>query len=574
MLTIKCGGEPKSSFNDDTYDIQENNSFQPLNNYENSFNLSYSLGIHRLRSQFYGRGQKSINLDASFSPLRDFREHCNLERITSIRNLTPKTKYCRNQTLANKASHKFLDIKNPSIVKCLSLAYNKQINNTFGSALCEQDKQLLEGLENSIYENRKSNLLSKPNNFRNLIQKSTELFSQKEIKTKPKVTYIHSFTPFAGFSAFTYKNQNDKVLDKIDIAINKKINNNTVSCLSLGKNNVKQHQLEHISLYTNFFGIFQGILSSNGANYFKKKFRVLLFQKENLITDTVSALFETYKEVNTSFKSSYKNGIIDDVHSCILFTFNEKAYLLTKGHFKCLISLKNGSEVYSLVKKKTSHNLSRREFLQMMGDCPDTPQTKSSNKWQILNTPKQAKKSIKNINNDSPEISEMSMPNETDFLLILNENISNHLTYKECMITIYKTIFECQCKDESYKQMLEMVVSNLCIEAVKNGANGSLSVIFLPQENFKSMYEKGVLVTTQETLQNIMALPSVIYNTIYPELKIYEESDGNHTRNCSSTSDEFELTSGGSWTSMDDTESSSQIKKHKKKGFLCCGLFT
>ena len=117
MLTIKCGGETKSSFNDDTSEIQVNNSFQPLNNYENSFNLSYSLELHRLRSQFYGPGQKSINPDASFSPLRDFREHCNFERITSIRNLTPKTKYYRHQTLANKASHKISDNTNQNIVK-------------------------------------------------------------------------------------------------------------------------------------------------------------------------------------------------------------------------------------------------------------------------------------------------------------------------------------------------------------------------------------------------------------------------------------------------------------------------
>ena len=168
MLITQCNNEPTSSFNDETYDIPVNNSFQPLNNYENSFDLSCSVELQRLRSHVYGCEQKSVNPDLSFSPLRDFK-HCNLERITSIRNLTPKNKYCRNKTLAHKNSHKFSENPNvnQSLVKCLSLVYNEQNHNAFGSALCEQDKQFLEGLESSVYENKKSN-------FRNLLQKSTE----------------------------------------------------------------------------------------------------------------------------------------------------------------------------------------------------------------------------------------------------------------------------------------------------------------------------------------------------------------------------------------------------------------
>ena len=560
--------EPSSSFHDDIYGYQRIKSFQPFTNdfVDSSMNISNLPEINRIHTLFCVQQQSSsINPNVSFSPLRYFRDHCLVKQVSQIRNFSPFQPYNRHKTLINtKPIGLSGGVPNGKpFIKSHSYIQHKESGlSKFTSVISDKDKFVFNNNSDKQTKDSFVNNSCNTENLSTLIKVSTELQNKKEIQNKQKVTYIHSFHPFAGFCAFTYKNQNEKTFDKVDIGINKTLSLNKMQSLSPQKNDDKTHHTFH----SHFFGLFQGKTSSNGANYFKEKYRHILFQKPNLITSPITTMFETHREIDSILKSSSKNNSIDNVHSCILFTLDNKMYLLSKGNSKCIISLRNSSAVYSLVKVRTSRNISRKEFLQMLGDhSPSPPKVRKGANLQVQNY---------QYTQDSLEVSEINMNNEIDFLLIMNENISKHLTYKECMIVIYKTIFECQCKDVPYKDMLEMVISNICIEATQNKAKNSLSLLFLPQERLKMLYEKGLIVNTQVILQNIIESPSSNFNSIYPLMKIHEESDGKNTRNCSSASFESYQHSGSSWTSMDETNLSLSLKNQKKKSRFCCGLFS
>ena len=561
--------EPSSSFRDDTYDFQRIRSYQPFTTefVDSTMNISNLPEINRIHTLFCMQQTTSVNPNVSFSPLRYFRNHCLVKQIAQIRNLSPfQQPYNRNKTLINTKPIIGLSgniVSSKPFVKSHSYIQHKESGlSKFTSVISDRDKYVFNNSEKQTKDSFVNNSCN-TENLSTLIKVSTELQNKKEIQTKQKVTYTHSFHPFTGFCAFTYKNQNEKTFDKVDIGINKSIFPNKSQSSSLHKSDDKSHSTFH----SHFFGLFQGKSSSDGANYFKEKYRNILFQKPNLMHAPITAMFETHREIDSILKSSSKNTTIDSVHSCILFTLDNKMYLLSKGNSKCIISLRDSSAVYSLVKVKTSRNMSRREFLQMLGDhTPSPPKARKGTNLQV--------QSYQYLQQDSIEVSEINMNNEIDFLLIMNENLSKHVTYKECMIIVYKTIFECQCRDVPYKDMLETVISNICIEATQNKAKNSLSLLFLPQERLKTLYEKGSIVNTQVILQNIMDSPSSNFNSIYPLMKIHEETDGKNTRNCSSASFESYQQSGGSWTSMDETNLSLSLKNQRKKSRFCCGLFS
>ena len=562
--------ERSSSFHDNTYDYQRIKSFQPFTTefVDSSMNISNIHEINRIHTLFCLQQQSSsINPNLSFSPLRYFREHCLVKQVSQIRNFSPFQPYDRNKTLVNKKPMGLSGgvSNNKPFIKSHSYIQHKE--NEFSkltSVISDKDKYAFNNSEKQTKDSFVNNSCN-TENLSTLIKVSTELQNKKEIQNKQKVTYTQSFHPFAGFCAFIYKNQNEKTFDKVDIGINKVIS--LTKSQTLSSSPKKNDDKTHPTFHSHFFGLFQGKFSSNGANYFKEKYRQTLFQKPNLTTSPITAMFETHREIDSYLKSSLtSNTTIDIVHSCILFTLDNKMYLLSKGNSKCIISLRNSSAVYSLVKVMTSRHMSRREFLQMLGDhSPSPPKVRKGANLQVQNY---------QYSPESVEVSEINMNNEIDFLLIMNDNISKYLTHKECMVIIYKTLFECQCKDVPYKEMLETVISNICIEATQNNAKNSLSLLFLPQERLKLLYEKGVIVNTQVILQNIMDSPSSNFNSIYPLMKIHEESDGKNTKNCSSVSFESYQRSGSSWTSMDETNLSLTLKKQNKKSRFCCGLFS
>ena len=243
-------------------------------------------------------------------------------------------------------------IKNTIITNNKLSSFNENNNHTFisfkGSKIESQtseinsDKNKIISSMYADYLANKSNSENMSENVRNesKIQKLNECFDKNKI-----LQYEFSKGNIAGFSAYTYQNEenNNKNKLSINININKEDNNNKIHII-------------------NFFSLFCGDIRDEDddlAKFLKNNFKDILLEEKEIISNTASAIKNSFlkcetKYINYYLKEKIKKNQISKIQNCsiiIILIIDDIIYVANVGNIISIISSKLSSKIEYLSKE-------------------------------------------------------------------------------------------------------------------------------------------------------------------------------------------------------------------------------
>lgn len=335
---------------------------------------------------------------------------------------------------------------------------------------------------------------------------------KEQIDLMKKCIYEKKFGIFFGFCAMSFKNVQKKNNDKLSILINK----NSIS-----------PQLGKVSLH--YFSVHHGINGDLVSSYLKDNFHKFLFSQRSLSNDTIYTLFSSFEHFDEEI---LKSSITPNCGSTFLslLSLNNQIYISNIGNSKCIISLNNSLEIYSVNKTHTPNNESEMQRLRYYGIVFKKDIKSKGTKFiilpynihttRIIGCPDRNKKAILGY----PEIIHIdTVKNQKiDFFIIVNDTISFFLNNKEIMYLCYTSMKESLEYKVSYGKMLDNIVSQISKEAVNRGAKGNLSVIIVDNGTLTKLHKDNNIKKVKEILTQLQV--SVMdFEDIFENCEIYGE---------------------------------------------------
>ena len=510
-----------------------------------SFALVNPSLIQRKNSPFGDRAFVKINVK-------------NFDNIDYIKQLSNESSTSYNKHLLKSVVYKSNTINSLNNIKCY---YNKETLN-------ESDTSRVNSLRkrkrkfNSVYQKNKtlqykinSNTLafstvqkyidfdSTINRLSSKIGKTLSKHKKQNQTSKNNITtqldmnkkchYRKKFGPFAGFCAFTFKNDQDKINDKVDIYINKKLGND---------NNNK----EQISLH--YFGLHHGIGGDKISKLIKDSFHCYLFNHPELLTNTIKCINHAYDKIELK---AYKQ--VPESHECgssslTAFIAGKKMHIANIGNSKCIISLNHSFEMFNVVNTHSPKNIN--EMLRLQNNGIVFKYNKQRTKYQIFPLGISSSRIVgcfamkgiipyshnkqnitchnilTTINKGGiisvPEITEVNITNDMDFILIVNDIISFYLSNKDIALIIYTVMLESLKNNTSYETMIDVIINTICKESIDKGAKYNLSLIFIPFERFNDLYEGNNIKKVSNILTKLNDNVND-FEALYPKCFIHRE---------------------------------------------------
>ena len=281
----------------------------------------------------------------------------------SIKDIKEKTVYTNINISIDNPNFSIMNIENnnnnnTNIIKNTIITDNKQSshnennNHTFlsfkGSIIESQSSEINSDKNkviSSIYADylaNKSNSENMSENVRNesKIKKLNEYFDKNKI-----LQYEFSKGNIAGFSAYTYQNEenNNKNKLSINININKEDNNNKIHII-------------------NFFSLFCGDIRDEDddlAKFLKNNFKDILLEEKEIISNTAGAIKNSFlkcetKYINYYLKEKIKKNQISKIQNCsiiIILNIDDIIYVANVGNIISIISSKLSSKIEYLSKE-------------------------------------------------------------------------------------------------------------------------------------------------------------------------------------------------------------------------------
>jgi serine/threonine protein phosphatase PrpC len=358
-----------------------------------------------------------------------------------------------------------------------------------------------------------------------------------QLEAMKKCHYTKKFGPFAGFCAFTFKNHKEKINDKVDIFVNK-----IITILSKEHDSLHNNQ-EQISLH--YFGLHHGIGGDKVSKLLKESFHRYLFNNPELLSDTIKCIYKAYDKIEyNAYKKEYDSFECGS-SSLIAFVAGRKVFLANIGNSKCIISLNHSFDLFNLVNSHSPKNTDEMRRLQQHDIS--FKNNKNGKRYKITSLgisssrilgcftvkgiePYSQNKDKTNILSTiskggiiyTPEITEFTLTEDMDFMLIINDTISFYLTNKEIALIIYSVMVESIYNAISYEKMLDSILNTICREAIDKGAKSNLSIIFIPMDSFNQMFEDLNARKITKTLEQLKASVNE-FEALYPKCFIHKE---------------------------------------------------
>ena len=388
---------------------------------------------------------------------------------------------------------------------------DKKNKNIFATQIIKQafnkknENQNHNNFQNQIEQNTNTvNNFSAVNILKSQTKSSVELENiKKQITQTAKCVYAEKFNDFYGFAAFTFKTNEEKYLDKIDIVLNKQIQSQSSA-----------NEICHC------FGMFPYINENDDiSSMLKDRYHKHLLHRKDFSSNTANAILDTFihfdKKIHHYNNSNNNNSNIKTIPVPIflsLVLFNDHIYITNNSSIKCITFNIENMNISTLSKNQFPTIIYKEDFSEKKQQSKSLCHTfsfKSAQSSKIHNS---------NLIN-YPIITELPLNNlhnqdQIDFIVIVNENISNVLSNKEIVLAILSSL---SSNTLSYNRTLETAIDSICIEATKKQAKFPLSVLFLPMKGYYS------IVTGNNTQQNINKIITKLKSTLNNEESLHNQ---------------------------------------------------
>ena len=465
-------------------------------------------------------------LSAHTSEIRNPYKKKRIPKIVQVNNT-----YNNNITIIHQECPKpseFLNLKKESIKKLKkSILKHKAINHTQIKIVKFKPEKLISeyeyngetGTENLTQRSHHSAKSEKHHQMQQTALTISQVVNdvnidelKEQIDLVKKCIYDKKLGIFFGFCAFAFKNAQKKNHDKLSIFINK---------------NIISPQSGKLSL--NYFSVYHGINGESVSSYLKDNFHKFLFSQRSLSTDSIYTLFSAFEHFDEEIlKSSVASKCGSTTLS--LLSLNNQIYISNLGCSKCIISLNNSFEIYSVNNTHTPRNEREMQRLRYY-DVVFKKDIKSKGKkfiilpynihsTRIVGCPERNKNAILGY----PEITHIdTVKNQKiDFFIIVNDTISFFLNNKEIILLCYTSIKESLEYKLSYGKLLDNIVSQISKEAVTRGAKGNLSVIIIDNGTLTKLHKENSIKKVTEIIAQLEA--SVMdFEDLFTQCETFDE---------------------------------------------------
>ena len=341
----------------------------------------------------------------------------------------------------------------------------------------------------------------------------TEKIFTINLKQKKKFYYDKKFAKFRGFTAFAFKNDDKYNYDKLDIFINKEINHthNKNSKLSLA----------------HFMAIHHGINGDDISSIMKTQLREHLFNANNTYIDNpVQALVDAYHNAEMNVYKAVSTNSECNCSSISLFILHNKVYIANTGNAKCVVSCNTNENMpyYNITRINNYSNNTQSSYISFTDLTPknNSPSNHKHSFKPIAVSPYNSSSSNKKTHFTlTPDITEVTISNSIYFFIVINDCLSKMLSIKQLMLIIYQTMLVSLDTNVAYKQMCSNVIDAICLEVLKREGNDTLSVLFLPLEQFVNLYNKSHRNDIQFMISRIQN-ESELYEQMFPQCVVHE----------------------------------------------------
>lgn len=355
---------------------------------------------------------------------------------------------------------------------------------------------------------------------------STE-HSKEEIKLLYKskgdcCIYDKPFDQFYGFFATTFKNYKKENEDKIRISINNPIeekkeseNNESETPSKIAVNVLLESNFSSSksssslfdSINTNnihFFGLYDGHKGSFTSQFLKDNLHKELFKNIPLLTKRpFYSITSTFQSIDSYLLSkcdipSQEYQSYDKSGSCanIFISFNNKIFVANCGDSRSIISQNLGGQISQLSIDHKPTVPAERMRIENSGGKIIPIQDSGRTIYRIrpggLNVTRTfgdydikspSKGGILNLIISFPDIIEIDIKNDMDFILIGCDGIFDKLSNKDITLIILQTVKQCILRKTSYNSMLTIIGRNIINNAIDNGSRDNLSLILIIMNN-------------------------------------------------------------------------------------------
>ena len=343
------------------------------------------------------------------------------------------------------------------------------------------------------------------------------------LKQRKKLYYDKQFAKFRGFTAFAFKNDNKYNYDKLDIYINKEINNTTHN----RHDNCKQ-ALAH------FMAIHHGVNGDDISSIMKTQLREYLFNSNNntYIDNPVQALVDAYHNVEMNVCKTISANSECNCSSISLLILNNKIYIANTSNAKCVVSCNNTNEsmpYYNVTRVSNNNYINNNTSYISFTDLTPTNTTPSNYKCSIK--PSVVPLLSYNSHNKThftltPDITEVTISNNVYFFIVINDCLAKMFSNKQLMLIAYQTMLMSLDSGVTFQQMCYNIIDAICIEVIKRECNDTLSVLFLPLKQFVTLYNKDNRNDIQCMITRIQN-ESELYEKIYPQCVVHDNTTVN-----------------------------------------------
>jgi hypothetical protein len=340
------------------------------------------------------------------------------------------------------------------------------------------------------------------------------------LKQRKKLYYDKQFAKFRGFTAFAFKNDNKYNYDKLDIYINKEINNTTHN----RHDNCKQ-ALAH------FMAIHHGVNGDDISSIMKTQLREYLFNSNTYIDNPVQALIDAYHNVEKNVYKALSANSECNCSSISLLILNNKMYIANTSNAKCVVSCNTNENMpyYNVTRVSNNNYTNNNTSYISFTDLTPTNTTPSNYKCSIK--PSVVPLSPYNSNKKTyftltPDITEVTISNNVYFVIVINDCLAKMFSNKQLMLIAYQTMLVSLDSNVTFQQMCYNVIDAICFEVIKRECNDTLSVLFLPLKQFVTLYNKDNRNDIQCMITRIQN-ESELYEKMYPQCVVHDNTTAN-----------------------------------------------
>ena len=408
-------------------------------------------------------------------------------------------------------------------------------------------------------------------------KRQTYEHSKEEIKLLYKsksdsCTYDKRFGSFYGFFATTFKNYKKVNEDKIRISINnpmqienknnKKIiqKNNKTDSSTPNKDihddddspfsSSRLFQSDEDSVVENtihFFGLYDGHRGDYTSQYLKDTLHNTILQNiPILISKPFSFITNAFNKIDNYLYTQCEKKFneiepYDKSGSCahIFISFNNKIFIANCGDSRSIISVNMGKTISQLSIDHKPNLKSEKKRIDLCGG-------KIVQNEETLNIPRiipgglnvartigdfQIKSpltgGIKEMIISTPDIIEIDIKKEIDFILIGCDGIYDKLTNKEITQIIFSSVKRCLSANIPFNQMLSVIGRNIISKAIDNGSRDNLSLILIIMNNlYECIINKDIERINKALLDMKMSINRC--DMLYPFWVNYQGEDSSY----------------------------------------------